>query len=65
MQEVQDSGRIASAKTVAAVERLAKADRRHAATVDQWDADPWLLNTPDGVVDLQTGKMRGTAPTTT
>ena len=31
---------IASAKTVAAVERLAKADRRHAATVDQWDADP-------------------------
>ena len=34
---------IASAKTVAAVERLAKADRRHAATVDQWDAMPWLL----------------------
>jgi len=34
---------LASAKTVAAVERLAKADRRLAATVDQWDADPWLL----------------------
>jgi putative DNA primase/helicase len=33
-----------SAKTVAAVERLAKADRRLAATVDQWDLDPWLLN---------------------
>ncbi|MGH7087737.1 MAG: hypothetical protein ACREFQ_02430, partial [Stellaceae bacterium] len=27
---------IASAKTIAAVERLAKADRRIAATVDQW-----------------------------
>ena len=36
---------IASAKTVAAVERLARADRRLAATADQWDADPWLLNT--------------------
>src|SRR5262245_30535987 len=30
---------IAAAKTVAAIEHLAKADRRHAATVDQWDAD--------------------------
>jgi putative DNA primase/helicase len=49
---------VASAKTVAAVERLAKADRRHAATASQWDADPWLLNTPGGVVDLRTGKMR-------
>ena len=49
---------LASAKTVAAVERLALADRRIAATVDQWDADPWLLNTPDGVVDLRTGQRR-------
>jgi putative DNA primase/helicase len=50
--------RIASAATVAAVERLARADRQHAATVDQWDADPWLVNTPGGVVDLRTGKLR-------
>lgn len=49
---------LASAKTVAAVERLAKADRRLAATSDQWDADPWLLNTPAGVVDLRTGNLR-------
>ena len=49
---------LASAKTVAAVERLARCDRRIAATIDQWDADPWLLNTPSGVVDLLTGKMR-------
>ena len=26
-----------------------------AATIDQWDADPWLLNTLDDVVDLRTG----------
>jgi putative DNA primase/helicase len=36
---------IASAKTVAAVERLSKADRQMAATLDQWDADPDMLNT--------------------
>ena len=37
--------RVASAKTAAAVERLAEADRRIAATVDQWDADPDTFNT--------------------
>ncbi len=49
---------LASAKTVAAVITLARADRGLAATVDQWDADPWLLNTPGGVVDLRTGMIR-------
>ncbi len=39
------STRLASAKTVAAVEKLAKADRRIAATVEQWDADPDTFNT--------------------
>jgi putative DNA primase/helicase len=53
---------IASAKTVAAVDRLARADRRIAATTDRWDADPWLLNTPGGVVDLRTGQARPAAP---
>jgi putative DNA primase/helicase len=53
---------VASAKTVAGVERLAKADRRMAATADQWDTDPWLLNTPGGVIDLRTGNMRPHRP---
>ncbi|MGQ7793755.1 phage/plasmid primase, P4 family [Faunimonas sp. B44] len=53
---------LASAKTVAAIERLAKADRRLAATAGQWDADPWSLNTPAGIVDLRTGRMRDHAP---
>ena len=48
---------LASGKTVSAVERLARSDRRLAATVDQWDRDPALLNTPDGVVDLRTGVL--------
>jgi putative DNA primase/helicase len=46
------------AGTVAGIERLARTDRRIAATVDQWDADPWLLNTPGGVINLRTGNMR-------
>ena len=49
---------LASASTVAAVERLAKSDRRLAATVDQWDRDTDLLNTPGGGVDLRTGAVR-------
>ena len=56
---------ICSAKTVAAVVALARADRRLAATTEQWDADPWLLNTPGGVVDLRTGQLRAHAPRTT
>lgn len=49
--------RLASGKTVASVEKLARADRRHAATAQQWDADPWLLNTPGGIVNLRTGEL--------
>jgi D5 N terminal like len=50
---------IASAKTVAAVEKLVRSDRRIAATVDQWDADPWLLNTPAAAIDLRSGASCG------
>ena len=53
---------IASAKTVAAIVSLARADRRLAATIDQWDTDPWLLNTPTGVVDLRTARLRPHRP---
>jgi len=50
--------KIATASKVAAVERLAKSDRRLAATIDLWDANRWLLSTPAGAVDLETGKLR-------
>jgi putative DNA primase/helicase len=29
-----------------------------AATAEQWDADPWVLCTPAGMVDLRTGALR-------
>jgi putative DNA primase/helicase len=51
-----------SAKTVSAIEQLARSDRRLAATTDQWDADPWLFNTPAGTVELITGNLREHRP---
>lgn len=53
-----DAKGLASAKTVAAVERLSRSDRRLAATAEQWDADLFLLNTPDWVIDLRDGTRR-------
>lgn len=50
--------KLASASTIAAVERIARAEPKHAATVDEWDAVIWLLNTPGGVVDLRSGGIR-------
>ena len=67
-REAAESGKaklapgIASARTVAAVTTLARVDRRLAATAEQWDNDPWLLNTPDGVVDLRNGQTRAHRP---
>ena len=49
---------VASAATVAAVERLAKADRRLAATATQWDAHDWLLNTGDCEASAATLDLR-------
>ena len=54
---------IASAKTDYSVERLARSDRRLAATTEQWDANPWLLNTPAAIIDLRTGDARPHRPT--
>jgi putative DNA primase/helicase len=54
---------LASSKTVAAVINLARSDRRLAATVEQWNTDIWSANTPKGVIDLHTGKMRAHCPT--
>ena len=54
-----EAKRIASAKTRNAVVALAQADRSMVVPVQEWDATPMLLNTPAGIVDLQTGQIRG------
>jgi len=53
---------MASSKTVAAVKTMAESDRKHATHSDEWDADPWLLNTPTCTVDLRTGEKREHSP---
>jgi len=45
------------AATAGGVEKLARADRTHAVTSDAWDADPYLLGTPSGTIDLRTGEL--------
>jgi len=50
------------ARTIAAIETMARWDRRLAATTDQLDADPLLFNTPAGTVELLTGNLREHRP---
>lgn len=54
--------KLSSANTVAGVEKLARADRRVAATSDQWDTDQMVLGVPGAVIDLSTGEMRPATP---
>jgi P4 family phage/plasmid primase-like protien len=54
--------KLASHGARSAVVNYARADRRVATAADQFDADPWILNTPAGVVDLTTGQMRERTP---
>lgn len=53
-----EAKRLRSAKTVAAVVKLACADRAHARVTEDFDADPWLLNSPGGTVHLLHGDIR-------
>jgi putative DNA primase/helicase len=46
----------------AGVETFARNDPTFAVTIEAWDKDPFLLGTPDGTVDLRTGKMRPADP---
>ncbi len=43
----RQAANVASAKAVAAVERLTRSDRRLAATVSQWDSEREVFTTPE------------------
>lgn len=53
----KDAENLRSDMMRAAVERMARSNEEVAASADQWDADPWLLGTPSGTVDLRTGQL--------
>lgn len=54
--------RIASAGYISGVERLAHYDQSVVVLPEQMDANRWLLNTPSGIVDLNTGELRPHGP---
>ena len=48
----------ANAAFVAGDERLLRTDQRIVVLPEQLDADPWVLNTQSGIVELRTGELR-------
>jgi putative DNA primase/helicase len=63
---VRDMARTASSKTqfvtskvsfAAGVERFCRCDPVFSVTSEVWDANPWLLGTPTGTVNLKTGEL--------
>lgn len=50
--------KLASGTTHERVLKLAEAHPQLAVSQNVFDADPWVLNTPEGVLDLQSGKRR-------
>jgi putative DNA primase/helicase len=51
-----------SARGLAAMEKVARTDRRIVVSSADLDSRAWELNTPAGVVDLRTGTLRGPDP---
>lgn len=49
---------ICSKKTIRSVIDLAGSIPKHSTCAAEWDNDPWILGTPDGVIDLKTGVIR-------
>lgn len=58
----QDAKTIESAYKLGDVMKLVKANRAIAVDPEALDADPWLLNTPVGVVDLRAGRLTPAQP---
>ena len=53
----REARRLASDKTITAVLRVATSDPALTCRVDALDAHPMLLNTPAGLLDLETGEL--------
>ncbi|WBL32177.1 phage/plasmid primase, P4 family [Sinirhodobacter sp. HNIBRBA609] len=52
-----EARRVASDKTITAALKIAGTDPRLAVAVSAWDTHPMLLNTQNGVIDLETGEQ--------
>lgn len=54
--------RLSSERTFSAVEKLVRADPAFATAENDWDNGPTVINTPAGVLDLETGEVQRHAP---
>jgi putative DNA primase/helicase len=52
----------ASSNFISGAETMAKNSKVFAAISSEFDRDQWMLNTPDGLIDLRTGAMRPSLP---
>lgn len=57
-QALKEAKRGESSSAVNGALTLASIDARIVVSHEDLDTDPWLLNTPSGTVDLQTGRLR-------
>lgn len=58
----RDLGGTGKASFVDGAERMARSAAAHAVNSEIWDADPMLLGTPAGTVDLRSGLLREARP---
>lgn len=60
--DLQHKARSLSARGLESMVKVARTDPRIVAPPAALDANPWQLNTPDGVVDLRTGQLNAPDP---
>ena len=59
---VKNGGSLQKLKFMSAIETLSQKERVFSRDASFWDADPMLLGTPGGTVDLRTGSLRQSRP---
>ncbi len=57
-----DAIQICSAGKAASVRQILQTRRTVAVSADSLDKNPWIINTPAGIVDLKTGKIQDSDP---
>lgn len=59
---LKSPGQFQKTRFAMGVEKFAQADPIFSRVSDHWNPDPYLLGTPNGTVDLRTGRLRASMP---
>ncbi len=57
VQDKKAAARISSERTMMSVERLSRTDPIFVTAEQTWDVGPMVINTPKGILDLETGSL--------